>query len=172
MSSTSAAPAESGDWLAHLVASRAQTLEDVAAAGLATVAILSGDTAPDPAIDALARSALESGFAFTSCSLEDRGLQELDVVVAALAASLRLPGIEPGRRNGLVAALDAFVAQHRKKAEERFEQRADEEELGGELRALAHQYIAGASGRTEGRRLHAWLGGKDLTPSAEELAMR
>lgn len=160
------------DWIAHVIASRAQTLEDVAAAGLATVAVLSGDEPPEPVIDALAASALERGFAVAQCSLGDRALGELDAVVATLAASLRMPGVEAGRRNGLVAALDAFVDRHKKRAEERFEERADEESLAGELRTLSQQYIAAASGRTEARRLHAWLGGKDLGPSAEELAMR
>ncbi|UJR87080.1 BREX system ATP-binding domain-containing protein [Sandaracinus amylolyticus] len=156
-------------WLAHLVASRAQTLEDVAAAGLSTVAILSGDAAPDPVLDALAADALERGFAIATCSLADGGLHDLDVVVGKLASSLRLPGTDPGRRHGLVVALDAFVAKHKKHAEERFEALAEEEALAGELRVLASQYLAAATGRTEARRLHAWLGGKEVPT---ELAMR
>ncbi len=159
-------------WLSHIVASRAQTLVDVAATGLTTIAVMSGDLDADPVIDALETSALSMGFAFASCSLAEGGLHQLDSVVARLAHSLRLPKVQVGRRNGLVAALDHFVSLHKHRAEERFERDADEEELSGELRVLAQQYIAAASGRARGRRLHAWLGGKDAFASAEELSMR
>jgi hypothetical protein len=159
------------DWIGHVVASRAQTLEDVAVADMATLAVLAGDVPHPPILEALAESALGAGAAVASCSLAEHGLHDLHDVVGALAASLRLPGVEPGRRNGLVAALDAFASTHKKRSEERFEERAEEEELRGELRALAREYLAAASGKTEARRIHAWLGGRDVTLSTDDVRL-
>ena len=159
-------------FLAHLVAARAQTLEDAAVSGLAAVAVIAGDASRDGLVEALSHGALEAGFAVGVASLAEHGLHELDVVVSALAASLRTPG-PVGRRKGLVAALDAFAQAHGRHAEARFAERAEVEGLFGELATLARGYLAGASGRSEARRLHAWLAGRDITaPSAEDLALR
>jgi hypothetical protein len=148
-------------WLEHVVASRAQTLEDVAVAQMATVAILTGDRI-EAAYEALGEHALRSGFALATCSLAETPLNDLHEVVAALAASLRIPSYERGRKNGLVAALDAFIERHGKRAEERFEEAADRESLGGELRVLSREYIAQATGKNSARRIHRWLGGEAL----------
>lgn len=156
-------------FLEHLIASRAQTLEDVAIAHMATVAVISGDEGRDAAIEALRDDALARGFAVASCSLAEIGLHDLHEVVAALAHSLRVPGVDPGRRNGLVAALDAYVEEHGKRASERFEEAMQREALSGELAALAREYVATASGRAETRRIHAWLGGRDVTLTSDAL---
>jgi hypothetical protein len=154
------------EWLEHVVASRAQTLEDVAVAHMATVAILTGDRI-DAAFEALGDHALGAGFAVASCSLATTPLNELHDVVGALAGSLRIPSYDRGRKHGLVSALDAFIERHSKRAEERFEEAAEKEALGGELRVLAREYIAQATGRSSARRIHRWLGGEEVTQSAD-----
>lgn len=158
-------------WLAHVVASRAQSLEDVTVAQMSSVAVLLGDDWSAVA-EALAADALASGHAVMTASLAVAPLSDLQALVAALSASLRLSGVEAGRRNGLVAALERFVEEHKKRAEEEFEERAEREALTGELRTLARQHLSGVSGKAGTRRLSAWLGGKDVAPSADELAMR
>lgn len=157
------------DWLAHVVRARAQSLDDLTVAQMAGVAVLVGQDRGEAAAR-LVDDALARGHAVATVSLATEALSELDAVVRALASSLQLPKIDAGRRHGVVAALDAFVERHKGKAEERFEERADEEALAGELRQLAADYLAQASGRTTARRLTAWLGGKDVT--AEEGALR
>src|SRR5258707_2817125 len=109
--------AKRAEWIDHIVASRLQTLEDVAAARMGAVAVIAGDDDAAPVIDALVESALSNGFAVAMVSLAERGLQELDAVVGALAGSVRAPHVEAGRRNGLIAALDAFVSAHGRSAE-------------------------------------------------------
>ena len=131
---------------------------------MAPVAVISGDEGRERASEALGEDALERGFAIATCSLVELGLHDLHEVVGALAHSLRVPGVDSGRRNGLVAALDAFAAEHGKRASERFE-----EALSGELAALAREHVAAASGRAEARRLHAWLGGRDVTLATDAL---
>jgi hypothetical protein len=158
------------DWLAHLIASRAQTLEDLATAEMATIAVLSGDEGAELAVDALAEAALGAGFAVATCSLAERAMNDLHTVVGALAASLRMPRLEPSRRHGLVAALEAFAAAHGKRAVERFEESADAQGLGGELRTLAREFLAAASGQASARRIQAWLGGRDV--SLDHTALR
>jgi hypothetical protein len=157
------------EWLDHVVRARAQALEDLTVAQMGGVAVLVGDARIEAA-ERLSADALSRGFAVATVSLASEALSDLDGIVRALASSLRLPKVEAGRRHGLVAALEAFVERHKSKAEERFEERADEEALGGELRQLAADFIAQATGRTNARRLTAWLGGKDV--NAEEGALR
>jgi P-loop Domain of unknown function (DUF2791) len=160
---------ERATWADHIVASRLQTLLDVALARMGTVAVIAGDEETAPVVDALAESALANGFAVASASLADHGLQDLHALVGALAASLRGPSAAPGRRNGLVAALDRFAHAHGRSAEAIFEESAEEEQLGGELSTLAREYIASASGNGPARKLQAWLGGRDIAKEAEEL---
>jgi hypothetical protein len=157
------------EWVDHLVASRLQTLEDVAVARMGTVAVISGDDDAGPTIDALVESALQSGFAVATTSLAENGLQDLHVVVGALAVSLRVPRVEPGRRNGLVAALEAFAGAHGRSAEAIFEESADEEAVGRELSTLAHETIASASGTGPARKLQAWLSGRDIAHTTDGL---
>ncbi len=161
--------AEPVEWVDHIVASRLQSLEDVAVARMGTVAVLAGDADAAPVVDALVASALVSGFAVATTSLAEHGLQDLQDVVGALAASLRVPRVDPGRRNGVVAALDAFAKAHGRSAEALFEQSADEEAVGGELCSLAREYIASASGMGPARKLQAWLGGRDVARETSDL---
>jgi hypothetical protein len=165
---TLAAMAARPSWRDHVVASRLQSLEDVTLAEIATVAVLSGDEDPAPFVDDLGSSALESGFAFATASLAEHGLHDLHSVVGALASSLRVPR-GAAKRSGLVVALDVFVAKHGRRSEERFEEQADAEGLTGELRTLGREYIAAALGTGATRKLHAWLGGRDVTLRREEL---
>ncbi len=150
------------EWIDHIVASRLQTLEDIAAARMGAVAVIAGDADAAPVIDALIESALGSGFAVAMVSLTERGLQDLDAVVSALAGSVRVPNVEVGRRNGLIAALDAFVSTHGRSAEAIFEQSVEDEAVGSDLSLLARDYIASASGAGNARKLHAWLGGREV----------
>lgn len=149
------------DWLDHVVRARALSLEDLTVAQMSGVAVLVGEARAE-AEERLADDALAHGFAVARCSLASEALSDLDAVVRALASSLRLLKVDAGRRHGLVAALDAFVDRHGKRSAERFDERADEEALGGELRQLAADYLAHASGQASARRLTAWLGGKDV----------
>jgi bacteriophage exclusion system BrxC/D-like protein len=158
-----------GEWVDHIVASRLQTLRDVALACMGTVAVIVGDDKPMPVVEALVDSALESGFVVATASLAEHGLDDLHAIVNALAASMRAPRVDAGRRNGLVAALDAFAQVHGRRAEALFEQSAGEEAVGGELSMLAREYIASASGTGPARKLQAWLGGREVTRETEPL---
>jgi hypothetical protein len=157
------------EWVDHVVASRLQTLEDVAVARMGTLAILSGDADAAPVVDALVESALGGGFAVATTSLAEHGLQDLHAVVGGLAATLRVPRGDAGRRNGLVAALDVFAGAHGRSAEAIFEESAEEEAIGGELATLAREYIASASGTGPARKLQAWLGGRDVARATDDL---
>jgi hypothetical protein len=159
-------------WLDAMLAARAQTLDDLAVCELATVAALVCDGPTDAMVDGLADSALDAGFAIASTSLLEHGTNDLDDVTRALAASLRTPVGARGRRHGLAAALDAFAGAHGKRAEERFVERAEAEGLDGELHHLTRDYLASAAGRPSPRRLNAWLAGRQVSPSADELALR
>jgi hypothetical protein len=161
--------AERAQWVDHVVASRLQTLGDVAVARMGTVAVIAGDADAAPTIDALADSALAHGFVVAATSLAEHGLQDLPGVVGALAASLRVPRVDAGRRHGVLAALDAYARAHGRSAEALFEQSADEEALGPELGSLAREYLLSASGTGPARKLQSWLGGRDVSREAEEL---
>jgi P-loop Domain of unknown function (DUF2791) len=161
--------AERVEWVDHIVASRLQTIGDVAVARMGTVAVIAGDGDATPVIDALVDSGLANGFAVATTSLAEHGLQDLHAVVGALAASIRAPRVDSGRRNGVIAALDAFASAHGRSAEVLFEESADEEDVGGELCLLAHEYIASASGAGPARKLQAWLGGRDVARETDHL---
>jgi hypothetical protein len=160
---------ERAEWADHVVASRLQTLEDVAAARMGAVAVIAGDEDPSPIVAKLVDSALAHGFVVGTASLGEHGLQDLDALVGVLAASLKAPGIDAGRKNGLLAMLDAFAHAHGRSAEAIFEESAEEEGAFGELLTLAHEYIAGASGTGPARKLQAWLGGRDVARHTAEL---
>ena len=161
--------AERVEWLDHIVASRLQTIRDVAMARMGTVAVISGDGDATPVIDALVDSALANGFVVATASLAEHGLQDLHAVVGALAASMRAPRVDAGRRHGVIAALDAFASAHGRSAEALFEESADEEAVGGELWLLAREYFASASGTGPARKLQAWLGGRDVARKTDVL---
>src|SRR5580700_3189020 len=161
--------AERVEWLDHIVASRLQTIGDVAVARMGTVAVIAGDGDATPVTDALVDSALANGFAVATASLAEHGLQELHAVVGALAASMRTPHVDAGRRNGVIASLDAFASAHGRSAEALFEESADEEAVGGELYLLAREYMASASGTGPARKLQAWLAGRDVARESDDV---
>ncbi len=161
--------AERVEWFDHIVASRLQTIRDVAVARMGTVAVIAGDGDATPLIDALVDSALADGFGVATASLAEHGLQDLHAVVSALAASMRAPRVDAGRRHGVIAALDAFASAHGRSAEALFEEGADEEAVGRELSLLAREYIASASGTGPARKLQAWLGGRNIARETDEL---
>ena len=161
--------AERVEWVDHIVGSRLQTIGDVAVARMGTVAVIAGDGDATPVIDALGDSALANGFVVAMMSLAEHGLQDLHAVVGALAASMRAPHVDAGRRNGVIAALDAFARAHGRSAEALFEESADEEAFGGELYLLTREYIASASGTGPARKLQAWLGGRDVARETDDL---
>ncbi|HTB72557.1 MAG TPA: BREX system ATP-binding domain-containing protein, partial [Polyangiaceae bacterium] len=157
------------EWFDHIVASRLQTLRDVAVARMGTVAVIAGDGEATSLIDALVDSALADGFVVAMASLAEHGLQDLHAVVGALAASMRTPRVDVGRRHGVIAALDAFASAHGRSAEALFEESGDEEAVGRELCLLAREYIASASGTGPARKLQAWLGGRNIARETDEL---
>jgi hypothetical protein len=157
------------EWVDHIVASRLQTIGDVAVARMGTVAVIAGDGDASPVIDALVDSAIANGFVVATASLAEHGLQDLHAVVGALAASMRAPRVHGGRRNGVLAALDAFVSTHGRNAEALFEETAEEEDVGGELFSLAREYIASAAGTGPARKLQTWLGGREVARETDEL---
>jgi hypothetical protein len=163
---------QTASWLEPLVAAREQTLCDLELCGLATVAVVVASPPHAPIVDALVDSAHALGFAVGAASLAEHGTNDLDTVVRAIASSLRMPASSNGRRHGLASALDAFADAHGKRAEARFDEAAESEGLDGELASLAREYLATISGRPNARRLHAWLAGRSVAPSSEDLTLR
>ncbi len=165
-------PIDASEWREHVISAELQALLDVAACESATVSVRISDHPAGALVTALGRAAIEAGFAFASVSLgEERSLHGLDDVVRALANGVRSAAVVE-RRSGILAMLDAFVEAHGRRANDRFEERADGAGLSGDLRALARGYVASATGRAEARRLKAWLGGEEGSPRADELALR
>ena len=123
-------------WRAHVIDAELQALSDVAVAGAATVSVrISKDGASGLAI-AMSRAALAEGYAVARASLAESSLHTLDEIVRALANGVRTEALG-ARRAGVIALLDAFFEEHGKRAKERFEERADESGLSGDLRTLA-----------------------------------
>ncbi len=159
------APSLDSAWRQRVIAARAQSLEDAATTETASVAVLLG-AAPDEAfISALESDALERGFATATVSLREHSLHELDDLLGAAAAGLRLYDVRGSRKHGLLAALEAFAAEHGKQAEKRFEEFADVEALHGALRDLAVEVLGVLGGRTASRRVKAFFDGKAITLS-------
>jgi hypothetical protein len=159
-------------WEAHVVAARAQTLEDVAVAESAAVAVLVGSLPHAHIERAMRDDALERGFAVTTASLAKHAFHELDAMVGAFAAHLEVPGVARGRRHGLALAVEAFGEEHGRRAEEELIARADAEALSGELRVLVLDALAVMNGRHPSRRLHTWLGGRDVRAATEDTELR
>ncbi len=155
-----------------MVSTELQALLDVAACESATVSVRISASPTAALVTAMGRAAIEAGFAFASVSLgEERSLHGLDDVVRALANGVRTDAVSE-RRSGIAAMLDAFAQKNGKRASERFEERADEAGLSGDLRALARGFVASATGRTEARRLKLWLGGEESAPRSDEISLR
>ncbi len=144
-------------WQAHVADAELQALSDVAVAGASTVSVRIATEPARGLVAALSRAALESGYAVAHASLAESSLHTLDAIVRAFANGVRTEDVSE-RRAGLVALLDAFVAEHGRRAQERFEERADEAGLGGDLRVLARSYVESKTGRAEAKRLKRWLG--------------
>jgi hypothetical protein len=154
-------------WRKRLIDAELQALEDVACASASTTTVIEAEAGASAAAQELAAAALDAGFAVASASLADHGLHGLDTLVRAFALDLRLPG---RAKKGLVAGLEAFAAGRR--AEERFEEAADQEGLFGELRSLAANTIGAASAQAANRRLQTWLRGDDPKRAADAETLR
>jgi hypothetical protein len=159
------APSLDAAWRRQVIAARAQSLEDAATTETASVAVLLGAAPEDGFVDGLESDALERGFATSTVSLREHSLHELDDLLGAAAAGLRLYDVRGSRKHGLLAALEAFAAEHGKKAEARFEEFADAEALHGALRDLAVEVLGVLGGRTASRRVKAFFDGKAITLS-------
>ncbi len=147
-------------WRSHVVDAEIQALADVAVARTATVSVRISKEPTPPLVSALSRAAQEAGYAVARASLGESSLHTLDEIVRTFANGIR-HGDAADRRQGILAMLDAFAETHGKRTSARFEERADDVGLGGDLRALARGYLASSTGRAEARRLKHWLG---LTP--------
>jgi len=147
-------------WRAHVVDAELQALADVAVARAATVSVRISREPTPPLVSALTRAAQEAGYAVARASLGESSLHTLDEIVRSFANGMRC-GEAGERRQGVLAMLDAFAEAHGKRTASRFEERADDVGLAGDLRMLARGYLASSTGRSEARRLKHWLG---LTP--------
>lgn len=152
-------------WRRQVIAARAQSLEDAATTETASVAVLLGSSPDDTFVDALEADALERGFATAMVSLREHSLHELDDLLGAAAAGLRLYDVRGSRKHGLLAALEAFAAEHGNEAEARFAEFADAEALHGALRDLAVEVLGVLGGRTASRRVKAFFDGEPITLS-------
>ncbi|MBO6938430.1 MAG: DUF2791 family P-loop domain-containing protein [Deltaproteobacteria bacterium] len=158
------APSLDTAWRRQVIAARAQSLEDAATTETASVAVLLG--APDDDfVNDLESDALDRGFATATVSLAEHSLHQLDDLLGAAAAGLRLYDVKGSRKHGLLAALEAFAAEHGREAEARFEEFADVEVLHGDLRDLALEVLGVLGGRTASRRVTAFFDGKPITLS-------
>jgi hypothetical protein len=144
-------------WRAHVIDVELQALSDVAIARAATVSVRISKAPSDGLVTAMARAAIDAGFAVARASLAESSLHTLDETVRAFASGVRTDDVS-ARRSGVIALLDAFADAHGKKAADRFEESADDAGLAGDLRSLARSYLGGASTRTDVKRLKHWLG--------------
>lgn len=144
-------------WRSHVVDAELQALADVSVARAATVSVRISKEPSPPLVSALTRAAQEAGYAVARASLGESSLHTLDEIVRSFANGIRA-GDANERRQGILAMLDAFAETHGKRTASRFEERADEVGLGGDLRMLAAGYLASSTGRSEARRLKHWLG--------------
>ena len=157
------APSLDAAWRRQVIAARAQSLEDAATTETASVAVLLGAAPDDAFVSDLESDSLARGFVTSTVSLAEHSLHELDDLLGAAAAGLRLYDVKGSRKHGLLAALEAFAAEHGKQAEARFEEFADIEALHGALRELALEVLAVLGGRTASRRVTAFFDGKPIT---------
>lgn len=145
------------DWQSHVVDAELQALADVSVAAACTVSVRISHEPTAGLVTALGRGAIEAGYAFARTSLAESSLHTLDEIVRAFASGVRTDAVGE-RRAGLLALLDAFAEAHGKRAPSRFDERAEETGLGGDLRVLARGYLESTTGRSEARRLKLWLG--------------
>ena len=105
-------PSLDAAWRRHVVAARGQSLEDAAATETASVAVLLGSEVDDALLAELEADAQSRGFATATVSLAEHSLHRLDDLLSAAAAGLRLYDVRGSRKHGLLAALEAFAAEH------------------------------------------------------------
>ena len=158
-------------WRELLLRSTEQGIEDLAIAESAEVIFVRADDARVGAAyaDELEERALVRGFAAAQLRVAaDRSFDSLDALVREVLRTLRVPGPGTTREHGLFALLDAFADRHGRRAAARFDERAQALETAGDLITLARSYVASAGpGRSEKRRLIAWLEGTELTHAQE-----
>ena len=156
-------PSLDAAWRRHVVAARGQSLEDAAATETASVAVLLGSEVDAALLAELEADAQSRGFATATVSLAEHSLHRLDDLLSAAAAGLRLYDVRGSRKHGLLAALEAFAAEHGEDTEARFEEFADAEALHGALRGLAQEILGHLGGRTASRRVSAFFAGEPIT---------
>jgi hypothetical protein len=158
-------------WRELLLRSTEQGIEDLAVAESAEVVFVRADDPRAGAAyaDELEERALGRGFAAAQLRVAaDRSFDSLDALVREVLRALRVPGGRAAREHGLFALLDAFAERHRRNATARFDERADALAAAGDLITLARSYVASAGpGRSEKRRLLAWLEGTELAHAQE-----
>ena len=157
------APSLAAAWRRQVIAARAQSLEDAAATETAAVAVLLGARVDEEFLGDLERDALERGFATATVSLAEHSLHRLDDLLGAAAANLRLYDVKGTRKHGLLAALEAFAAEHGQDTEARFDEFADAEALHGTMRELAVEILGALGGRAASRRVSAFFAGEPIT---------
>ena len=158
-------------WEAHVVAARAQTLEDLALSGAAAVALLVGSRPSLTLVRSLRQDALERGFVVAASSLEGTSLHELDRLVAHLAAHLEGSDFRRSRGHGLSSAIRAFASEHGRRAVSAFEDGAAEEGLEGELFALTREALESIDDSAATARLEDWLEGYEVREEDDDLRL-
>lgn len=134
-----------------------RALAEVSAAQAATLTIAILPEGGDESLDDLTEAALRAGYAVASASLGKHALNDLPEVVRALSRTLQ---VGRGQRPGLVPALEAFAAAHGRRSIARFDARATEVGLWGELARLARATLEATAGDLTSRRLERWLAGR------------
>lgn len=146
-----------------------QGLLDLAASGASDVVFVevADDEAPPP-FDELERVARERGFVVCRLAIGTaHSFEALDEVVRAFVRALAVPGnaapARSRRGGGLVALLDAFLAEQGARSLDTFDANAAEVGFAGDLHDLARTYVESGRGpRQEVKRLEAWLSGTEL----------
>ena len=169
--SSATPPTRAGRWRELLLRATEQALEDLAVAGSSEVVFVRAD---DPGVaavfvESIEERASERGFVSVELRIAaDRSFDSLDALVRAILHAAHVPRLRNARDHGLFAMLDAFAAKHGARALARFDERAEAIAAAGDLVSLARAYVASAGpGRSEKRRLLAWLDGTELTESDE-----
>jgi hypothetical protein len=148
--------------LTPLLSAAAQGLADLSAtraSGVVFVREARGLTGPF--FEGLEAVAFEAGWAVAEVTLsETMGFDSLASLVRLVAHGLR--GSATQRERGLLGVLEAFGREHGRRCREAFEEGADREGLGGDVRALSAAYFAERRGdRAEARRIRAFFDGRE-----------